>query len=59
MERGKITIGEGGDDVVDGVTGLCRTPAAVAVTETSQSLTPRILSGLTTGKHDERQEVRN
>lgn len=46
-----VTTGEGGGDVVDGVTRLCRTPAAVAVTETRHSQTGRILSGLTTEKH--------
>lgn len=53
----KVTVGKGGGDVVNGVTGLCRTFAAVTVTETH--LTPRILSGLTSKKkHNKRQEVR-
>lgn len=35
---------------MDGVTGPCRTTAAVSVTETWWGQTPRILSGLTAGK---------
>lgn len=53
-----VTGGEGGGDVVDGVTGLWRTRAAVAITETWQTQTPRILSGLTTEKHHAQQGVR-
>lgn len=56
---GYVTVGEGGGDFVDGVTRLCRTPAAVAVTETRQSQTPRILSELTPeNTSSDSQEVR-
>lgn len=41
---------------MDGETGLSRTAAAVAVTETSP--TPRILSGLTAEEHDGVNEVK-
>ena len=44
--RGKLTCDEGGADVVDRITGLRRTPTAVSITETGQTQTPRILSGL-------------
>lgn len=56
-ERRKVTIGEGGGDLVDGVIGLWRTPAAVAVTETRR--TARILSGLTSEKQNEGQFYKN
>lgn len=48
---GGVTTGEGGGDVVDGVTRLWGTPAAVAVTETGRSQTCRVLPGLSSGKH--------